>query len=104
MLPEPDYLTPPFSLLTECWWFDVFEMYRRIAMTGGLVLIYRGSMLQICVAIFICSVALPVVARFKPYAILKDDKFKIDNSALAEAFQVGCRERGRWRSLKAGNG
>ena len=63
-------------------------------MTGGLVLIYRGSMLQICVAIFICSVALPVVARFKPYAILKDDKFKIDNSALAEAFQVGCRVGG----------
>ena len=70
-----------------CWWMETVEMTRRIMMTGGLVLILRGSAEQIILAIMVSMGSVRIIARNKPFLVVKGKGFKFDNNHLAEAMQ-----------------
>ena len=70
-----------------CWWMETVEMARRITMTGGLVLILRGSAEQIILAIVVSVASVRVIARNKPFLLVEGGGFKLDNNHLAEAMQ-----------------
>jgi hypothetical protein len=70
-----------------CWWMETVEMVRRIMMTGGLVLILRGSAEQIILAIIVSVASVRIVARNKPFLVVEEAGFKLDNNHLAEAMQ-----------------
>jgi hypothetical protein len=70
-----------------CWWMETVEMARRITMTGGLVLILRGSAEQIILAIVVSVASVRVIARNKPFLLVEGAGFKLDNNHLAEAMQ-----------------
>ncbi|GMI37588.1 hypothetical protein TeGR_g12800 [Tetraparma gracilis] len=48
------------------WWYEVWETYRRIALTGGLRLLDGGSGLQFAVGLLVCIFGLRTVAVKKP--------------------------------------
>ena len=47
-------------------WFEVVEVYRRIILSGALVLLRPGSTLQAVSAVFICLVAINVYGFYSP--------------------------------------
>jgi hypothetical protein len=71
----------------QCWWMETVEMARRITMTGGLVLILRGSAEQIILAVIVSVASVRIVARNKPFLVVEEKGFKLDNNHLAEAMQ-----------------
>ncbi|GMI41731.1 hypothetical protein TeGR_g2388 [Tetraparma gracilis] len=71
----------------QCWWMETVEMARRIMMTGGLVLILRGSAEQIILAVIVSVASVRIVARNKPFLVVEEKGFKLDNNHLAEAMQ-----------------
>jgi hypothetical protein len=66
---------------------ETVEMARRITMTGGLVLILRGSAEQIILAVIVSVASVRIVARNKPFLVVEEAGFKLDNNHLAEAMQ-----------------
>jgi hypothetical protein len=70
-----------------CWWMETVAMVRRIMMTGGLVLILRGSAEQIILAVIVSVASVRIVARNKPFLVVEEKGFKLDNNHLAEAMQ-----------------
>ena len=72
----------------ECWWMETVDMYRRIFMTGGLVLFWRGSAEQILAGIVVSIVSLRILARYKPFRVASTGgKINVDNNHLAESMQ-----------------
>jgi uncharacterized membrane protein YwzB len=65
----------------EMWWFEVFECFRRLSMTGLLIFVFRGKASQIVVALIISAFSVVAFVHFKPY--LKDE-----NDSLAIVSQV----------------
>jgi len=72
----------------ECWWMETVDVYRRIFMTGGLVLFWRGSAEQILAGIVVSIVSLRILARYKPFRVASaGGKINVDNNHLAESMQ-----------------
>ena len=57
-----------------CWWFEVFETWRKLMLTSGLIFFSPGSASQIVISILICLVSMRVYSGFKPFINDKDDK------------------------------
>ena len=65
----------------EMWWFEVFDCFRRLSLTGLLIFVFRGKASQIVVAMVIASFSVVAFVHLKPY--LKDE-----NVTLAIVSQV----------------
>jgi len=60
------------------WYWEVLEMIRRIFMTGGLVVLARGSLEQIVVCVVVSVVTLKAVGSSRPYLRLKREDGEVD--------------------------
>ncbi|GMI42328.1 hypothetical protein TeGR_g7567, partial [Tetraparma gracilis] len=63
------------SYQPKYWWYEVWETYRRIALTGGLRLLDGGSGLQFAVGLLVCIFGLRTVAAKKPYLTHGTNRF-----------------------------
>jgi hypothetical protein len=57
----------------RCYYFEAIECFRRLALTGLLVFIEAGSLLQIVCASFIAMIAMIVYGVFSPFDKQSDD-------------------------------
>ena len=48
------------------YWFEVFEVFRRIALSGALVLLGSGSIVQSAFSILICLFSITVYSVYEP--------------------------------------
>ena len=64
----------------RCWAFEVFETFRRIMLTGGLVFLRPGTASEIVASMLICLFSMRIYAQYHPFIDSKHDK-------LAEAAQ-----------------
>ena len=51
----------------RCYWFIVFDCFRRLSQTGLLIFVHPGSLSQILVGIFFSLLSLAVLSRVAPY-------------------------------------
>jgi len=73
---EIAYLSFLYSAyIPELWWFETFESFRRIALTGGLLFFEAGSPLQCVVGLLITIVCVRVYAVKKPFLTLSINRF-----------------------------
>ena len=49
------------------WWFEIFETFRRLAFTGGLLFVSPGTRAQIVVSMLLCLGGMRVYAGYKPF-------------------------------------
>ena len=61
------------SYRPSAWWYEIFECYRRLALTGALVFVQQGSQTQIAVGNLICICSGFVFALSWPYATYRDN-------------------------------
>ena len=57
----------------KCWWFEIFDTYRRLTLTAGLILLRPGTVLQIVFSMIICLISMRVYAGSDPYIKDRDD-------------------------------
>jgi hypothetical protein len=57
----------------RCFWFEVFECYRRLLLSSMLILLYSLEAAQIVVAIFICLLSIRVYSYYDPFVSDDDD-------------------------------
>lgn len=55
------------------WWFEAYESWRRLLMTGGLVFIDQGSVLQVQCGLLITFMSVAMLCWFKPYVAKRDN-------------------------------
>jgi hypothetical protein len=55
------------------YWWEVFEMIKKMLLTGGLVMLAPGSSAQILVAVIITLIYYSLVLKLEPYEDDKDD-------------------------------
>jgi hypothetical protein len=59
------------------WWFEVFECFRRLMMTGMLIFVAPGSASQIVVAMLLSIAAIVAFVHWRPYFYEEDDDLAI---------------------------
>jgi len=59
----------------KCYWFEVFETLRKLALTGGLVFLKPGTGSQIIMSMILCLGSMRVYAGYKPFIENKVDTF-----------------------------
>jgi hypothetical protein len=59
----------------QCYWFEVFETLRKLALTGGLVFLKPGTGSQIIISMILCLGSMRVYAGYKPFIEEKVDTF-----------------------------
>ena len=59
----------------RCYWFEVFETLRKLALTGGLVFLRPGTASQIMMSMILCLGSMRVYAGYKPFIEDKVDTF-----------------------------
>jgi len=59
----------------QCYWFEVFETLRKLALTGGLVFLRPGTASQIMMSMILCLGSMRVYAGYKPFIEDKVDTF-----------------------------
>jgi hypothetical protein len=58
----------------RCYWFEVFECLRKIALVGLPVALPMGSAAQLILGLLICFISAGAYAKFAPYADVGDDR------------------------------
>ena len=58
----------------RCYWFEVFECLRKIALVGLPVALPMGSAAQLILGLLICFISACAYAKFAPYADVGDDR------------------------------
>ncbi|GMI15300.1 hypothetical protein TrLO_g10494 [Triparma laevis f. longispina] len=51
----------------QYWWFEIYECFRRLSLTGMLVYFETGSVLQLCFSIILAILSLQVYTECKPF-------------------------------------
>jgi len=70
----PRYLRPlvaPYDY--ECYWFEMFECLRKVALTGITTFLPRGSLGQLVLGLVLCVVLSWCYHNWKPYKIPEND-------------------------------
>lgn len=70
----------------KAWWFECFELTRKLALTGGIALIRPGSTTQILAGLSFTAFFSYFAMYFKPYRTLSDDF--LYNVCLFQLFTV----------------
>ena len=55
------------SYRPEVWWFEVFEMGRKVLLTGVAVLVLRGTMSQLAIGLLVAVLSMLVYAVWSPF-------------------------------------
>ncbi|GMH70930.1 hypothetical protein TrST_g2374 [Triparma strigata] len=58
----------------QCWWFEVFETWRKLMLTSGLIFFDAGTSSQIVVSIMICLFSMRIYSGYKPFILPNDDR------------------------------
>ena len=79
---RPTYLSTALSFLyreyrTAAFWWELMEMVRRLVLVGFFVLLRRGSMEQLILALLVCLVYLLVQTQASPYRKADDNTLAI---------------------------
>ena len=59
----------------RCWWFETFESFRRLMLSGVLVLCLPGSVDQIFIGLLVSLVSVKVYMHFQPFVDTFDNRF-----------------------------
>ena len=51
----------------ECYYYDILDLFRRLLLTGGLIMMGEESVAQVFLGIVICAMWLTLVVHKKPY-------------------------------------
>lgn len=70
----------------EYWWFEVYELLRKLFLTGLIIFIAAGTATQIAIACVVCAVTLCLHMRLRPYEEPGDDV--LQGFALAEVLLI----------------
>jgi hypothetical protein len=73
-----------FSYEEHVWWYEIFELFRKLFLNGIVVFVGRGSLAQIILSCFMCLGALYVALNIKPYQDDSDDL--LANICLGQLF------------------
>jgi hypothetical protein len=65
------------SYKSEYWWFEIFELFRKLMLTGVLTLILPGSDSQIAIAVLFAMFGFFMYVYCKPYRDPRDNEFAI---------------------------
>ncbi|GMI07273.1 hypothetical protein TrVE_jg10655 [Triparma verrucosa] len=57
----------------KCWWFEIFECFRRLGLTAGLIMLRPGTAIQIATSMVLCLLSMRVYAYAQPYISDRDD-------------------------------
>lgn len=55
------------------WWFEVYELVRKLFLTGLIIFVAAGTALQIAIATCVCFVSVAMHLRLQPYEDSWDD-------------------------------
>lgn len=64
------------------WWFEVYELIRKLFLTGLIIFVSAGTATQIAIAGVVCAVSMCVHMRLQPYVDTIDDL--LQSFSLAE--------------------
>lgn len=73
-----------FSYDEHVWWYEIFELFRKLFLNGIVVFVGPGSLAQIILSCFMCLGALYIALNIKPYQDDSDDL--LANICLAQLF------------------
>ena len=68
------------------YWFEVFEVFRRLGLSGVLVLFGPGSVVQAGMSILICSASIKMYSLYAPFR--EDDDDFLQKLAQWQLFMV----------------
>ena len=51
----------------ECYYYDILDLFRRLLLTGGLIMMGEESVAQVFLGIVICAMWLSLIIHKKPY-------------------------------------
>jgi hypothetical protein len=57
----------------EFWWFEVYELLRKLVLTGLIIFVMSGTATQIAIACIICACSICIHLRLRPYEEYFDD-------------------------------
>ncbi|GMH70463.1 hypothetical protein TL16_g05416 [Triparma laevis f. inornata] len=57
----------------KIWWFEIFECFRRLSLTAGLIMLRPGTAIQISTSMVLCLISMRVYAYAQPYISDRDD-------------------------------
>ncbi|TFJ84058.1 hypothetical protein NSK_004532 [Nannochloropsis salina CCMP1776] len=68
------------------WWFEIYELLRKLFLTGLIIFIAAGTATQLAIACLVCAVTMCLHLRLQPYEEQSDDT--LQGFALAEILLV----------------
>ena len=74
-LPPPSLTLNTNNMPRRMWWFEVFETFRKLALTGVLVVLSPGTAVQILVSIIMCILSMRIYSGCKPFIEDSHDHF-----------------------------
>ncbi len=70
----------------EYWWFEIYELLRKLFLTGLIIFIAAGTATQLAIACIVCAVTMCLHMRLRPYEQRGDDV--LQGFALAEVLLI----------------
>ena len=64
---EKEYGSIYLHYVNECYYFDIVDLFRRLVLTGGLILMGENSIGQVFLGILICIIWLCLLLYKRPY-------------------------------------
>ena len=65
------FLITPYA--QRVYWFEVVEVFRRLMLSGVLILFGSGSVKQVIIACFLCLISLKIFFYYSPFESPEDD-------------------------------
>ena len=59
--------------IPECYYYDILDLFRRLLLTGGLIMMGEESVAQVFMGIVICAGWLSLLIHKKPYEAMSDN-------------------------------
>ena len=64
---EKEYGSIYANYTTECYYYDIIDLFRRLLLTGGLIMMGEESVAQVFLGIIICAFWMSLLIHKKPY-------------------------------------
>ena len=64
---EKEYGSIYANYTTECYYYDILDLFRRLLLTGGLIMMGEESVAQVFLGIIICAFWAGLLIHKKPY-------------------------------------